>query len=124
MSSREAPDFHELWRSVMSACLFTEVKGEMGYISSGMGDSFSALLMSLIALRLVCVCITKSGSRHLNNFLLLHSYRILELLGFGSGTHSSCILVNYVILPVQFHFLAVLATNFHEITGQTLEVPL
>ena len=46
-------DFHELWHSVMSICLFTEVA--MGYVSTGMGDRFSALFTSLMALRLAVV---------------------------------------------------------------------
>ena len=38
-----------------SICLFTEVKAAVCNASTGMGDHFSALLVSLIALRLVLV---------------------------------------------------------------------
>ena len=48
-----SPDFHELWRNMMSASLFTEVS--MGYISTGLGDCFSALLVSPMALWLTLV---------------------------------------------------------------------
>ena len=53
-SSKEActfflsPDFHELWHSVTSICLFTEAA--MGYISFGMGDHFGVLLVALMTL--------------------------------------------------------------------------
>ena len=50
-----SPDFHELWSSVMSICLFTEVMVAMGCISIGIGDRSSALLMSLMALQLMLV---------------------------------------------------------------------
>ena len=40
-----SPDLHDLWHSVMA----------MGYINTGMGDRFSALLVSLMALRLALV---------------------------------------------------------------------
>ena len=49
-------DLHEFWRSVMtlmSICLFTEVA--MGYLSTGMGDRFGAVLVSLVTLRLMLV---------------------------------------------------------------------
>ena len=39
-------------RTVLSIHLFTEVKG---YVSTGVGDCFSALLVSLMVLRLVLV---------------------------------------------------------------------
>ena len=39
----------------MSICLSTEVKRAMGYVSTGMGDCFSALVVSLMALRHVLV---------------------------------------------------------------------
>ena len=39
--------------SVMSICLFIEVT--VDYISTGMGDRFGALLVSLMALRLMLV---------------------------------------------------------------------
>ena len=48
-----SPDFHELWRNMMSTCLITEVV--MGYISTGMGGSLSTLLVSLMSLHLVLV---------------------------------------------------------------------
>ena len=50
------PDFHKMWHSVMSICLFIEDKLHwVSYISSRMGDRFSALLYSLMALRLMLV---------------------------------------------------------------------
>ena len=63
-----SPDFHQLWGSVMSICLLTEVA--MDYVSTWMGDGLSsrpavgcvsvgisfvnssALLVSLMTLRL------------------------------------------------------------------------
>ena len=45
-------DFHELWPSMMGVGLFTEVKLQ-GCISTCMGDRFSALVVSLMALQLV-----------------------------------------------------------------------
>ena len=47
-----SPDFHDLWPNVISTSLFTEVKQ---YVSTGMGDHFSAVLMCLMALRLALV---------------------------------------------------------------------
>ena len=44
-------NFHKLWRSVRSTSLFTEV----GYVSTGMGNRFSALYLSLMDLRLTLV---------------------------------------------------------------------
>ena len=44
-------DLHELWHSVMSACLFTEVKRQWA-VSTWIGDRFSALLVFLMALQL------------------------------------------------------------------------
>ena len=46
-----SPDFHELWHSVLSICLITEV----GCISTGMEDRLGVLLLSLMALRLTLV---------------------------------------------------------------------
>ena len=42
-----------MWGSVMSICLFTEVA--IGYFSTGMGDHFGELLVSLMALWLALV---------------------------------------------------------------------
>ena len=50
-----SPDFHELWHSVMSICLITEVKRQWAEVSPGMGDRLSALLVSLMALGLALV---------------------------------------------------------------------
>ena len=33
-----SPDFHELWRSVMSICLFTEVKQQWAMLVTRRGD--------------------------------------------------------------------------------------
>ena len=48
-------DFHELWCSATSPCLFTEVEAAMGYISIWVGAHFSALLVTLMALWLMLV---------------------------------------------------------------------
>ena len=58
-------NFHELWRGHNDSLCFTEVVASpqllsvfyrslvaMGYVSTGMGDRHSALLVSLMALRL------------------------------------------------------------------------
>ena len=39
----------------MSICLFTEVNRQWTMLSTGMGDRFGALLVSLMALRLMLV---------------------------------------------------------------------
>ena len=50
-----SPDFQELWCSVVSTCLSTEVKAAIGYINTGIGDHFIALLTSLMTLLLTLV---------------------------------------------------------------------
>ena len=40
---------------MVSICLFTEVKRQTDLVSTGMGDLFSALLQSLMALQLILV---------------------------------------------------------------------
>ena len=48
--------FHKWWRSVMSICLFVHwSKAAMGYVSTWMGDCFTARLVSLMALHLAPV---------------------------------------------------------------------
>ena len=47
-----SPEFHELWYSVMSFGLFTEIKRQW---ATGMGDRFCALLVSQMALQLALV---------------------------------------------------------------------
>ena len=44
-----SPDFDQLWPSMMTACLFTEVKQQWATLV--LGDRFSALLLSLMALQ-------------------------------------------------------------------------
>ena len=48
-------DFQELWRSMRSILSFTEVKRQCAMLGTGMGDRFSALLISLMALQIVPV---------------------------------------------------------------------
>ena len=48
-----SPDFHELWHSVRSICLITEVKWQWATFSTWMADCLSALLVSSMAVRLV-----------------------------------------------------------------------
>ena len=43
-----SPDFYELWHSVMSISVH-RCKAAMGYISTGMGNRFSAILVPLMA---------------------------------------------------------------------------
>ena len=50
-----SPEIHELWRSMTSTCLSTEVKRQWATLVTGMGDRFSPLLMSLMALCLAPV---------------------------------------------------------------------
>ena len=47
-----SPEFHELWYSVMSFGLFTEIKRQW---ATGMCDRFCALLVSQMALQLALV---------------------------------------------------------------------
>ena len=74
-------DFNAFWLSVMSASLFTEVKWRWAIVSTGMGDRFSALLMSVMALRLALVDQTPLRSCFVKLYLLVfeNSYLYLDL---------------------------------------------
>ena len=79
-------DFHGLWHSVISARLFTELA--MGYVSTGMGEHFSTLLLSLMALQLALL--DRNSFRPCSVLIPRVKYLKLHTPKYISGTCPFC----------------------------------